>query len=84
MTGDACAHYVEASLPLSAAGKGPGRAPFDDTTCATTVEEARWLEARGVDAIIAQGVEAAGHRGMFLSDDFEGQPGLFALFATDC
>ena len=31
------------------------------------------------DAIIAQGVEAGGHRGMFLSDDIEGQPGLFAL-----
>src|SRR5690606_21076607 len=35
--------------------------------CATTVEEARWLEARGADAIIAQGVEAGGHRGIFLS-----------------
>ena len=33
---------------------------------ATTVDEARWLEAHGVDAIIAQGVEAGGHRGMFL------------------
>src|SRR5262249_35508873 len=36
---------------------------------ATTVEEAVWLEARGVDAIIAQGLEAGGHRGTFLSDD---------------
>ncbi len=36
---------------------------------ATTVDEARWLEARGVDLIVAQGVEAGGHRGMFLSDD---------------
>ena len=36
---------------------------------ATTVDEARWLEAHGVDAIIAQGLEAGGHRGMFLSDD---------------
>src|SRR5688572_29417196 len=36
---------------------------------ATTVEEARWLEAQGVDAIIAQGVEAGGHRGIFLSGD---------------
>jgi nitronate monooxygenase len=36
---------------------------------ATTVEEARWLEARGVDAIVAQGIEAGGHRGNFLSDD---------------
>ena len=36
---------------------------------ATTVEEARWLEARGVDAVIAQGYEAGGHRGTFLADD---------------
>jgi nitronate monooxygenase len=36
---------------------------------ATTVDEARWLEARGVDAIVAQGIEAGGHRGHFLSDD---------------
>jgi len=46
---------------------------------ATTVEEARWLEAHGVDAIIAQGVEAGGHRGMFLSDDLTTQVGTFAL-----
>jgi len=46
---------------------------------ATTVEEARWLEAHGVDAIIAQGFEAGGHRGMFLSDDLSTQVGMFAL-----
>lgn len=46
---------------------------------ATTVDEARWLEARGVDAIIAQGVEAGGHRGMFLSDDLTTQIGTLAL-----
>jgi len=46
---------------------------------ATTVDEARWLEAQGVDAIIAQGVEAGGHRGMFLSDDLTTQVGTFAL-----
>jgi nitronate monooxygenase len=46
---------------------------------ATTIEEARWLEARGVDAIIAQGLEAGGHRGMFLSDDLTTQMGIFAL-----
>ena len=46
---------------------------------ATIVEEARWLEARGCDAIIAQGVEAGGHRGMFLTDDVTRQVGLFAL-----
>lgn len=46
---------------------------------ATTVQEALWLEDRGVDAVIAQGREAGGHRGMFQSDDIEAQPGLFAL-----
>ena len=46
---------------------------------ATTVEEARWLEAHGVDAIIAQGVEAGGHRGMFLTDAVTTQLGTLAL-----
>lgn len=46
---------------------------------ATSVEEARWLEARGVDAIIAQGLEAGGHRGIFLSEDLSTQVGTFAL-----
>jgi nitronate monooxygenase len=46
---------------------------------ATTIEEARWLEAHEVDAIIAQGLEAGGHRGMFLSDDLTTQVGAFAL-----
>jgi nitronate monooxygenase len=46
---------------------------------ATTVEEARWLEAHGVDAIIAQGLEAGGHRGIFLSDDLTSQVGTIAL-----
>jgi nitronate monooxygenase len=46
---------------------------------ATTVAEARWLEGKGVDAIIAQGAEAGGHRGMFLTRDVSTQCGLFAL-----
>ena len=46
---------------------------------ATTVEEALWLEARGVDAVIAQGLEAGGHRGMFLGEDIATQVGTFAL-----
>jgi nitronate monooxygenase len=50
---------------------------------ATTVEEALWLEARGVDAVIAQGYEAGGHRGMFLAADLNSaiasQPGTLAL-----
>lgn len=46
---------------------------------ATTVEEARWLEAHGVDIIVAQGLEAGGHRGIFLSDDLTSQVGTLAL-----
>src|SRR5690606_38133386 len=41
--------------------------------------EARWLEVRGADAIIAQGLEAGGHRGLFLSGDLTTQVGTFAL-----
>jgi nitronate monooxygenase len=51
---------------------------------ATTVEEARWLEARGCDAVIAQGNEAGGHRGMFLDMDVASQPGTFALVPQVC
>jgi nitronate monooxygenase len=46
---------------------------------ATTVEEALWLQDHGVDAVIAQGLEAGGHRGMFLTDDITTQMGTFAL-----
>ncbi len=46
---------------------------------ATTVEEAVWLEAHGVDAVIAQGLEAGGHRGHFLSGDLSLQLGTMAL-----
>jgi nitronate monooxygenase len=46
---------------------------------ATTVEEARWLEAHGADAVVAQGLEAGGHRGMFLTDDVTQQVGTMAL-----
>ena len=46
---------------------------------ATTVAEARMLEKQGVDAIIAQGTEAGGHRGTFTGVDISMQPGLFAL-----
>jgi nitronate monooxygenase len=46
---------------------------------ATTVDEALWLQAQGVDAVIAQGLEAGGHRGSFLSSDLSLQQGTFAL-----
>lgn len=46
---------------------------------ATTVEEALWLQAHGADAVIAQGLEAGGHRGMFLSQALGTQMGTLAL-----
>ena len=46
---------------------------------ATSVREAMWLESHGCDAIIAQGIEAGGHRGMFLETNIATQIGLFAL-----
>lgn len=46
---------------------------------ATTVAEGRWLQAQGADAVIAQGLEAGGHRGMFLSDELSTQVGTLAL-----
>jgi nitronate monooxygenase len=46
---------------------------------ATTVKEAIWLEEHGADVIIAQGAEAGGHRGMFLTENIAEQPGTFAL-----
>ncbi len=49
---------------------------------ATTVAEARWLAAHGSDAVIAQGVEAGGHRGMFLRES-DAHPGLQSDWPTD-
>ena len=46
---------------------------------ATSVDEARWLEDRGCDAIVAQGFEAGGHRGVFLTEDISTQVGTVAL-----
>ena len=51
---------------------------------ATSVEESRWLESRGVDAIIAQGFEAGGHTGRFLGDDPAEALGLFSLLPQVC
>ena len=46
---------------------------------ATIVKEAIWLEENGADVIIAQGAEAGGHRGMFLTENIAEQPGTFVL-----
>jgi nitronate monooxygenase len=69
-------HFGLPSVELVARVKALGSKVFSS---ATTVAEARWLEARGVDAIIAQGLEAGGHRGIFLSEDVSTQVGTFAL-----
>jgi nitronate monooxygenase len=69
-------HFGLPSAELLARVKGWGSKVLSS---ATTVEEARWLEAHGVDAIIAQGSEAGGHRGMFLTSDLGTQVGTFAL-----
>lgn len=47
--------------------------------CATTVEEALWLQQHGADAVIAQGLEAGGHRGNFLSNQLSRQSGSLSL-----
>lgn len=69
-------HFGLPSAELLARVKTWGAKIFSS---ATTVDEALWLEARGVDAVIAQGAEAGGHRGMFLSEDLSTQLGTFAL-----
>lgn len=59
-------HYGLPEAALVARVKGTGA---KIVSSATTVAEAVWLDTHGCDAIIAQGFEAGGHRGMFLSDD---------------
>jgi nitronate monooxygenase len=46
---------------------------------ATTLEEGQWLEENGADVVIAQGWEAGGHRGMFLTTEVATQVGTFTL-----
>ncbi len=69
-------HYGLPEAPLLARVKAAGCKVLSS---ATTVAEAEWLEARGCDAIIAQGSEAGGHRGIFLNDDVFAQAGTMAL-----
>ncbi|WP_431259318.1 NAD(P)H-dependent flavin oxidoreductase [Roseateles chitinivorans] len=69
-------HFGLPSAELIARVKGWGSLVLGS---ATTVDEARWLEAHGADGVIAQGWEAGGHRGHFLSDDLTRQPGTMAL-----
>ena len=69
-------HFGLPSVELLAQVKSWGATVMSS---ATTVNEALWLEAHGADVIIAQGLEAGGHRGMFLTSDLSTQLGTFAL-----
>lgn len=69
-------HFGLPSMPLLERVKRTGAKVISS---ATTVAEARWLENHGVDAVIAMGAEAGGHRGNFLTDDMATQVGTFAL-----
>ena len=69
-------HFGLPSLPLVERVKRSGAKIISS---ATTVGEALWLEERGVDAVIAMGLEAGGHRGNFLTNDMATQIGTFAL-----
>jgi nitronate monooxygenase len=84
----ACALVEEFRPPVVSFHFGlPGAPLFDRVkragarviSSATSAAEARWLETRGVDAVIAQGVEAGGHRGMFLETAITSQVGTLAL-----
>ena len=72
-------HFGLPDAALLARIKGWGAAVLSS---ATTLEEGVWLQRHGVDAVIAQGIEAGGHRGHFLSDDLARQPGTHALVAS--
>lgn len=71
-------HYGLPPPALLARVKATGAAVLGT---ATTVEEAVWLEQHGADAVIAQGWEAGGHRGMFLTDSLDAQAGTLPLVA---
>jgi nitronate monooxygenase len=69
-------HFGLPDKPLLARVKAAGAVVI---ASATIVKEAVWLEQNGVDAIIAQGAEAGGHRGMFMTESIASQPGTMAL-----
>jgi nitronate monooxygenase len=69
-------HFGLPDQALLARVKATGAAVLSS---ATTFEEGRWLQAHGCDAVIAQGFEAGGHRGMFLTDDVTTQIGTLSL-----
>ena len=73
-------HFGLPPAPLLEAVKATGAMVLSS---ATSVAEARWLEAHGADGIIAQGLEAGGHRGWFLNDDPNALPVVAAGGISD-
>ncbi len=69
-------HFGLPASDLLARVKGWGATVLSS---ATTVAEAQWLAEHGADAVIAQGLEAGGHRGHFLSHELTAQLGTLAL-----
>ena len=69
-------HFGLPELALLQRVKGWGAVVL---STATTIDEALWLAANGADGIIAQGLEAGGHRGAFLAKDLTRQMGTLAL-----
>ncbi|MDR7099806.1 nitronate monooxygenase [Lysobacter niabensis] len=74
-------HFGLPEAPLLARIKAWGAVVL---ASATTLAEGLWLQRHGVDAVIAQGIEAGGHRGHFLADDLIGQPSTLDLVTALC
>ncbi|MGE5139623.1 MAG: NAD(P)H-dependent flavin oxidoreductase [Rudaea sp.] len=77
-SGAAVFSFTFGMLPLEAVGKIKARGLYLIGT-ATTVEEGEILEKAGVDAVVAQGSEAGGHRGAFAADYAAGMVGTISL-----
>jgi nitronate monooxygenase len=77
-SGAACFSFTFGLLSASAVQAIKAKGTFLMGT-ATTVEEALQLEKSGVDAVVAQGSEAGGHRGTFAGDFSSGMVGSMAL-----
>ena len=77
-SGAAAFSFTFGVLPAAAIDAIKARGMFLMGT-ATNVEEARTLERAGVDAVVAQGSEAGGHRGTFVGETDAGMVGTIAL-----
>lgn len=66
-------------LPAQAAIDALSDAGIVTIACATTLDEALAAQALGIDAVVAQGAEAGGHRGVFKPEDGDLELGLMAL-----